>query len=142
MGRAAREFPEISLLPGAERLVPSTGKEQYPMASNHGVVYLGPNKVEVQSIDYPKMQNPQGKSIEHGVILRIVSTNICGSDQHMVRGRTTAPKGIVLGHEITGESSRRAKTSSSSTSATSSRCPSTWPADAVVPAASATPASA
>jgi glutathione-independent formaldehyde dehydrogenase len=73
------------------------------MAANHGVVYLGPNKVEVQSIDYPKMQNPQGKPIEHGVILRIVSTNICGSDQHMVRGRTTAPKGIVLGHEITGE---------------------------------------
>ena len=73
------------------------------MASNHGVVYMGPNKVEVQSIDYPKMQNPQGKPIEHGVILRIVSTNICGSDQHMVRGRTTAPKGIVLGHEITGE---------------------------------------
>jgi glutathione-independent formaldehyde dehydrogenase len=59
--------------------------------------------VEVQSIDYPKMQNPQGKPIEHGAILRIVSTNICGSDQHMVRGRTTAPKGIVLGHEITGE---------------------------------------
>jgi glutathione-independent formaldehyde dehydrogenase len=37
------------------------------------------------------------------VILKIVSTNICGSDQHMVRGRTTAPKGLVLGHEITGE---------------------------------------
>jgi glutathione-independent formaldehyde dehydrogenase len=73
------------------------------MASNRGVVYLGPNKVEVQSIDYPKMQNPQGKPIEHGAILRIVSTNICGSDQHMVRGRTTAPRGIVLGHEITGE---------------------------------------
>jgi glutathione-independent formaldehyde dehydrogenase len=73
------------------------------MATNHGVVYMGPNKVEVQSIDYPKMQNPQGKAIEHGAILRIVSTNICGSDQHMVRGRTTAPKGIVLGHEITGE---------------------------------------
>lgn len=30
-------------------------------------------------------------------------TNICGSDQHMVRGRTTAPAGLVLGHEITGE---------------------------------------
>src|ERR1700761_8934778 len=73
------------------------------MPSNRGVIYLGPNKVEVQSIDYPKMQNPQGKAIEHGVILKIVSTNICGSDQHMVRGRTTAPKGIVLGHEITGE---------------------------------------
>jgi glutathione-independent formaldehyde dehydrogenase len=73
------------------------------VATNHGVVFLGPNKVEVQSIDYPKMQNPQGKQIEHGVILRIVATNICGSDQHMVRGRTTAPKGLVLGHEITGE---------------------------------------
>jgi glutathione-independent formaldehyde dehydrogenase len=37
------------------------------------------------------------------VILKVVATNICGSDQHMVRGRTTAPKGLVLGHEITGE---------------------------------------
>jgi len=73
------------------------------MASNRGVVYLGPGKVEVQSIDYPKMKNPKGKDIEHAAILKIVSTNICGSDQHMVRGRTTAPKGLVLGHEITGE---------------------------------------
>jgi glutathione-independent formaldehyde dehydrogenase len=73
------------------------------MASNEGVVYLGPGKVEVQSIDYPQFLNPQGKSIEHGVILKVISTNICGSDQHMVRGRTTAPSGLVLGHEITGE---------------------------------------
>ncbi len=73
------------------------------MASNRGVVYLGPGKVEVQTIDFPKMQNPQGKEITHGVILKIVSTNICGSDQHMVRGRTTAAAGLVLGHEITGE---------------------------------------
>jgi glutathione-independent formaldehyde dehydrogenase len=73
------------------------------MANNRGVVYLGPGRVEVQSIDYPKMQNPQGKPIEHGVILKVLSTNICGSDQHMVRGRTTAPMGLVLGHEITGE---------------------------------------
>ena len=73
------------------------------MSKNRGVVYLGPGNVEVQSIDYPKMQNPHGRQIEHGVILKIVSTNICGSDQHMVRGRTTAPKGLVLGHEITGE---------------------------------------
>jgi glutathione-independent formaldehyde dehydrogenase len=73
------------------------------MAENRGVVYLGQNKVEVQSIDFPKMQNPAGKKIEHAVILKVVSTNICGSDQHMVRGRTTAPTGMVLGHEITGE---------------------------------------
>jgi glutathione-independent formaldehyde dehydrogenase len=37
------------------------------------------------------------------VILKVIATNICGSDQHMVRGRTMAPSGLVLGHEITGE---------------------------------------
>jgi glutathione-independent formaldehyde dehydrogenase len=73
------------------------------MANNRGVVYTGPGKVEVHGIDYPKFVAPNGKEIDHGVILRIVSTNICGSDQHMVRGRTTAPAGLVLGHEITGE---------------------------------------
>ena len=73
------------------------------MASNRGVVYLGPGKVEVQSIDFPKLQNPAGKKVDHAVLLKIVTTNICGSDQHMVRGRTTAPAGLVLGHEITGE---------------------------------------
>jgi glutathione-independent formaldehyde dehydrogenase len=73
------------------------------MASNRGIVYIGPGKVEVQGVNYPKFVSPNGKEIDHGVIVRIVSTNICGSDQHMVRGRTTAPSGLVLGHEITGE---------------------------------------
>lgn len=73
------------------------------MASNRGVVYLGPGQVEVQSIDFPKLEAPNGRPAQHGVILKVVSTNICGSDQHMVRGRTTAPAGLVLGHEITGE---------------------------------------
>ncbi|BDR09177.1 formaldehyde dehydrogenase, glutathione-independent [Comamonas thiooxydans] len=73
------------------------------MTGNRGVVYAGPGKVEVQTIDTPKLVNPRGRRIEHGVILKVVSTNICGSDQHMVRGRTTAPLGLVLGHEITGE---------------------------------------
>ncbi|WP_407314629.1 formaldehyde dehydrogenase, glutathione-independent [Pseudomonas sp. nanlin1] len=73
------------------------------MTGNRGVVYLGAGKVEVQAIPFPKMEDPRGKRIEHGVILRVVSTNICGSDQHMVRGRTTAQVGLVLGHEITGE---------------------------------------
>ena len=72
------------------------------MAANRGVEYMGPGKVEVHSIDFPKLALGDRKC-EHGVILKIVSTNICGSDQHMVRGRTTAPKGLVLGHEITGE---------------------------------------
>ncbi|MDO8210910.1 formaldehyde dehydrogenase, glutathione-independent [Conexibacter sp. CPCC 206217] len=80
--------------------------------SNSGVVYMGPGTVEVQEIPYPTFTlrdgpgvHPDsiGRECRHGVILRIVSTNICGSDQHMVRGRTTAPEGLILGHEITGE---------------------------------------
>jgi glutathione-independent formaldehyde dehydrogenase len=79
--------------------------------SNRIVVYQGPGEVSVEDIEYPKLEVPEyvaenmGMSVEapHGVILKIVSTNICGSDQHMVRGRTTAPQGQTLGHEITGE---------------------------------------
>ncbi|GLZ05618.1 formaldehyde dehydrogenase, glutathione-independent [Actinomadura sp. NBRC 104412] len=75
------------------------------MANNRGVVFMGPGNVEVQDLPYPKLELPEqnGRKLEHGVILRTVATNICGSDQHMVRGRTTAPRGLTLGHEITGE---------------------------------------
>src|SRR5919108_4957275 len=73
--------------------------------ANRGVVYTGPGHVEVQDLDYPKLELPEqnNRQLQHGVILRVVATNICGSDQHMVRGRTTAPEGQTLGHEITGE---------------------------------------
>ena len=71
------------------------------MSQNHGVAYMKPGKVQVQEIEYPKLALGDRKC-KHGVILKIVSTNICGSDQHMVRGRTTAPAGLILGHEITG----------------------------------------
>jgi glutathione-independent formaldehyde dehydrogenase len=74
------------------------------MPANRGVVYKGPGKVAVETIDFPKLElQEQKRKCEHGVILKVVCTNICGSDQHMVRGRTTAPSGLVLGHEITGE---------------------------------------
>jgi glutathione-independent formaldehyde dehydrogenase len=82
------------------------------MPGNKAVAYIEPGKVEVQTIDYPELtlkdgpgvnKRNVGRKCEHGVILKIVATNICGSDQHMVRGRTTAPAGLVLGHEITGE---------------------------------------
>src|SRR5438477_9174562 len=74
------------------------------MPGNRCVVYVEPGKVNVETIDYPKLELPeQNRKCDHGVILKIVATNICGSDQHMVRGRTTAPKGQTLGHEITGE---------------------------------------
>ena len=73
--------------------------------TNKGVVYTGPGSVEVHDLDYPKLELPEqnGRQLQHGVILKVVATNICGSDQHMVRGRTTAPEGQTLGHEITGE---------------------------------------
>src|SRR5680860_879592 len=82
------------------------------MAENRGVAYMGPGKVEVQDIAFPELVlrdgpgvNPAnvGRQTPHGAILKIVATNICGSDQHMVRGRTTAPEGLILGHELTGE---------------------------------------
>jgi glutathione-independent formaldehyde dehydrogenase len=82
------------------------------MAGNRAVAYMGPGKVEVREIDYPGLElrdgpgvNPAnvGRKVPHGAILKCAATNICGSDQHMVRGRTTAPEGLVLGHEITGE---------------------------------------
>jgi len=80
------------------------------LATNRGVAYIEPGKVEIKSIEYPKLRMPKsetdpfgGKDAPHGVILKVVTTNICGSDQHMVRGRTTAPQGLILGHEITGE---------------------------------------
>lgn len=82
------------------------------VTANRGVVYKQPGVVEVESIDFPELMlkdgpgvNPLnvGRKCEHGVILKVITTNICGSDQHMVRGRTTAPSGLILGHEITGE---------------------------------------
>ncbi|MEU6722263.1 formaldehyde dehydrogenase, glutathione-independent [Nonomuraea wenchangensis] len=82
------------------------------MPGNKGVKFEGPGKVEVHDIDYPEFTLQDGpgvhpanvgRKLPHAAIIKSVATNICGSDQHMVRGRTTAPPGLVLGHEITGE---------------------------------------
>src|ERR1700755_2381609 len=90
----------------------STRGECSAMADNQAVVYMGQGTVEVQDIEYPTFVlkdgpgvNPAnvGRKLPHAAIVRLVATNICGSDQHMVRGRTTAPLGLTLGHEITGE---------------------------------------
>jgi hypothetical protein len=45
------------------------------MPSNRGVDYLEPGSVEVQNIDFPTFRNPAGKRIDHGVILKVVTTN-------------------------------------------------------------------
>ncbi|MEV5411261.1 formaldehyde dehydrogenase, glutathione-independent [Thermopolyspora sp. NPDC052614] len=82
------------------------------MPGNKAVVYEGPGRVQVEETEYPEFEvkdgpgvNPAniGRKVQHGAIVKAIATNICGSDQHMVRGRTTAPAGLILGHEITGE---------------------------------------
>jgi glutathione-independent formaldehyde dehydrogenase len=102
-------------LPFATSLFPSgydSEEDVRTMAGNRAVVYQGPGKVTVETVDYPELVLKPGPGVPpgnenrkcpHGMILKVVSTNICGSDQHMVRGRTTAPVGLILGHEITGE---------------------------------------
>ena len=58
------------------------------MAGNKAVAYIEPGKVEVQTIDYPKLELQDGPGVDpanvgrktpHGAILKIVATNICGS---------------------------------------------------------------
>jgi glutathione-independent formaldehyde dehydrogenase len=60
------------------------------------VVYQGPNSVTVQDVPDPTIQEPTD------AIVRITTTNICGSDLHMYEGRTAVEKGKVLGHENMG----------------------------------------
>jgi len=75
---------------------------------------MGPGVVELKDIPYPKLEidtrhfklptERQARKCHHGVILKTILTNICGSDLHMVRGRMPMEGGyMVLGHEITGE---------------------------------------
>src|ERR1700760_1514616 len=61
------------------------------------VVYRGPRKVAVEERPDPVIQHPSD------AVIRITTTNICGSDLHMYEGRTSVEKGKVLGHENLGE---------------------------------------
>lgn len=71
--------------------------------TNRAVVFNGPRDMRVESLDYPKLVMPNGKKAPHGAILKIVATNICGSDLHIFRGSFPVPQGMVMGHEMTGE---------------------------------------
>ncbi|WPB72933.1 glutathione-independent formaldehyde dehydrogenase [Archangium violaceum] len=61
------------------------------------LVYEGPRKVSVKEVPDAKIERPTD------VVVRIRSTNICGSDLHMYEGRTDMESGRVLGHENLGE---------------------------------------
>jgi len=61
------------------------------------LVFRGPRDVRVEEVPDPRIERPTD------VLVRITSTNICGSDLHMYEGRTSVEKGKVLGHENLGE---------------------------------------
>ena len=60
------------------------------------LVYQGPKKVSVEKVADPKIEKATD------VIIKLTTTNICGSDLHMYEGRTSVEKGKVLGHENQG----------------------------------------
>ena len=60
------------------------------------LVYNGPRDVQVRTV-------PDAKIERHtDVLVKITSTNICGSDLHMYEGRTDMEVGRILGHENLG----------------------------------------
>ena len=61
------------------------------------LVYHGPCDVRVENVHEPQIQSPTD------AIIKITSTNICGSDLHMYEGRTSLEKGRIIGHENLGE---------------------------------------
>jgi threonine dehydrogenase-like Zn-dependent dehydrogenase len=61
------------------------------------VVYDGPRSVSVSDVPDTRIERPTD------AIVRITTTNICGSDLHMYEGRTDMETGRVLGHENLGE---------------------------------------
>jgi glutathione-independent formaldehyde dehydrogenase len=61
------------------------------------LVYNGPRDVSVREMADPKIEQPTD------VLVRITTTNICGSDLHMYEGRTSLKAGRIIGHENLGE---------------------------------------
>lgn len=61
------------------------------------VLYNGPREVKVQDIPDAKIERPTD------VLVKITSTNICGSDLHMYEGRTDFEEERVIGHENLGQ---------------------------------------
>ena len=60
------------------------------------VVYEGARSLAVKDVPDAAVQGPLD------AVIRITTTNICGSDLHMYEGRTSVEEGKVLGHENMG----------------------------------------
>jgi glutathione-independent formaldehyde dehydrogenase len=61
------------------------------------VVYNGPRNVSIKQVADAAIERSTD------VIVKITSTNICGSDLHMYEGRTSFEPGRIFGHENLGE---------------------------------------
>jgi glutathione-independent formaldehyde dehydrogenase len=61
------------------------------------LVYHGPRKVSIDAVPDAKIEK------QTDVVIKLTTTNICGSDLHMYEGRTDVEKGKILGHENLGE---------------------------------------
>ncbi len=62
----------------------------------NAIVFKGPYSVELADVPDPTIEGPLD------AVVRITTTNICGSDLHMYEGRTSVEGGKVLGHENMG----------------------------------------
>jgi glutathione-independent formaldehyde dehydrogenase len=60
------------------------------------VVYKKPFTVAIEDVPEPRIETPLD------AIVRITTTNICGSDLHMFEGRTSVEENKILGHENMG----------------------------------------
>ncbi|MEN3270441.1 glutathione-independent formaldehyde dehydrogenase [Pseudonocardia sp.] len=60
------------------------------------VIYRGARNIAVEEVPDPSIKAPTD------AIVRITTTNICGSDLHMYEGRTSVEEGKILGHENMG----------------------------------------
>jgi len=58
-------------------------------------------QIEEETLAMPVLMNM--RRWRASVLVKITSTNICGSDLHMYEGRTDMKKGRVLGHENLGQ---------------------------------------
>lgn len=61
------------------------------------LVYYGPRDVRITEMPDAEIEQPTD------VLVKITTTNICGSDLHMYEGRTDMESGKILGHENMGE---------------------------------------
>jgi glutathione-independent formaldehyde dehydrogenase len=80
-------------VPGSSTRVRTPDSQEVAMRA---VVYRGPKQVEVTEVPDARIEKPTD------ALVRITTTNICGSDLHMYEGRTAVEEGKVLGHENMG----------------------------------------